>query len=44
MPSFITAKAYAEKMARKAREWDKRKRVNFAGSSQDGQEIETSGV
>jgi hypothetical protein len=44
MPGFITAKEHAEKMAREAREQEERKRVNFAGSSQDDQEMETSGV
>jgi hypothetical protein len=44
MPSFITAAERAERKAREAREWEERRRLNFAGSYQDEQEMETSGV
>jgi hypothetical protein len=43
MPRFISARELAERKAREAQEKDERRRVNFAGPSQD-QEMEVSGV
>jgi hypothetical protein len=43
MPRFISAREQAERKAREAQEKDERRRVNFAGPSQD-QEMEASGV
>jgi hypothetical protein len=46
MPHFISAKELAERKAREAQEKDERRRVNFAGPSQDQQmeEVGFSGV
>jgi hypothetical protein len=43
-PGFISAAEKAERDARKTRERDARKRVNFGGSSQVDEEMETGGV